>query len=344
MKNRNLLFLTTVFLMITSCSKEDTTLNDNNTNPTFANGLSFEKLKDLGDNLFEDQMGGFLANPSNNSLYVSCRDKFTIQTHTQTIYKLDLNNLNLLTKTTILSDFVTKRNHIYKDTLYVFSGSGYTKFDLDLNKNISWNKYNPDKIFSRFGSAILNENVYIVGGFFGFEDADEPNYDKKIWKNNLNTNLLEFEAYMPKNRNGGSSEILNNKIYTFFGYEKIDDPNTTSPAIQLLNDIQIYDINTKNFESISLPSQVKASFTAKYKNYIFVAGNKTDGNFSSPVNGGFFGYFDTRTNTMTEIPITVSNNTFSYAYISEIEIMNNKIYAIVRDANNNFSIQVANLQ
>jgi hypothetical protein len=47
---------------------------------------------------------------------------------------------------------------------------------------------------------------------------------------------------------------------------------------------------------------------------------------------------------MIEIPTTVSNNTFSFSFISEIEIMNNKIYALVRDSNNNFSIQVANLQ
>jgi hypothetical protein len=191
---------------------------------------------------------------------------------------------------------------------------------------------------------LRNETLYIVGGFLGGEDPNQPNYDKKIWKYNVNTKLLELESTMPKNRNGGSSEIVKNKIYTFFGYEKTNSPNSTTPTIELLNDVEIYNLKTKDFENITLPSNVKVSFTAVYNNYIFVAGNKNDGGFSSPINGSFFGYFDTNTKKLVEIPIEVSENTYDFPYISEIEILNDKIYAIVRNAANAYSIQVANLQ
>ncbi len=74
-----------------------------------------------------------------------------------------------------------------------------------------------------------------------------------------------------------------------------------------------------------------------------MAGNKTAGSTSTVINGSFFGYFDIRTNTMTEIPVTVSNNNLDFPYICEIEIMNDKIYALVKNSSNSFSIQVANL-
>ena len=343
MKNRAFLLLTALVLCITSCSKDEENLIEENAKPAFMSGLSFAKIKDLGDNNFEDQMVGFVGDSVSNNLYVSCRDKFLV--NTEKTYKLDLNNLNLKTKNTPLTDFVTKRNHIYNNKLYVFGASGFTNYDLDLNQSQNQTAYGSNKTFNRFGSASFLEDVYIIGGFLGGDkDNMSPGYDKKIWKYNILTNSFTLEAIMSKNRNGGSSEIINRKIYTFFGYENSNDPGTTAPSIQLLNDMQIYDTTNNSFQTISLPAQVKVSFTAKYNNYIFVAGNKTDGNFNSPVNGSFFGYFDTDTNTMIEIPITVSNNTFSFSFISEIEIMNNKIYALVRDSNNNFSIQVANLQ
>jgi hypothetical protein len=47
MKNRNILILTVLLLIITSCSKEEVNLIDKKANPVFANGLNFEKLKDL---------------------------------------------------------------------------------------------------------------------------------------------------------------------------------------------------------------------------------------------------------------------------------------------------------
>lgn len=342
MKNRTFLLLTALVLCITSCSKDEENIIQENTNPAFMNGLSFVKIKDLGDNLIEEQMVGFVGDSITNNLYVSCRDKFI--EHTEKIYKFNVNTLELITKNNTLSDFVTKRNHIYNNKLYVFGGSGFTSHDLDLNQSQSQVIYSNSRIFSRFGSAISYDDVYIIGGFLGGEDSTLPGYDKKIWKHNITTNSMTLQAQMPKNRNGGSSEIINQKIYTFFGYENINDPSTTTPNIQLLNDIQIYNITNNSFQTISLPAQVKVSFTAKYNNHIFVAGNKSAGNFNSSIDGSFFGYFNTETNTMTEIPVTVSDNTFSYAYISEIEIMNGKIYAIVKDSQNNFSIQVANLQ
>lgn len=182
-----------------------------------------------------------------------------------------------------------------------------------------------------------------MGGGLGGEDPNDPNFDKKLWKYSLQTSLFTLQANMPKNRNGSSAEIVNNKIYSFFGYENTKS-GTTAPTIQLLNDVQIYDLNSNSFQAKDLAKNVKVSFTAKYENYIFVAGNKIDESLSSAVNGSFFGYFDTKTNIMTEISITVENNNLDFPYICEIEIMNNKIYALVKNSSSAFSIQVANLK
>lgn len=118
----------------------------------------------------------------------------------------------------------------------------------------------------------------------------------------------------------------------------------SSPAIKLLNNIQVYDLSTKSFQNIPFNCQVKVSFTAKYNHYIFVAGNSTAGSFESPVSGAFMGCFDTKTNKMTEIKTIIEGNSYDFPFICEIEIMNDKIYALVRNSENSFSIQVANLK
>ncbi len=338
MKNLIKIICVVITLTLFSCDKESTEAIVDN--PAFLTSLSFKSIIEIENNNFEDQMPGFLANPSDNSLYISCRNKNL--TYLETTYKLNLNDLKLFSKNATITDFVTKRNYIYNNQLYVFGAEKYTIYDLDLNTTTPSTPYLPNNSFSRFGFTAQNENVYIIGGFLGGSTQD-PTYDKKIYKLNLNTNnFLEF-ATMPKNRNGSSAEIVDNKIYSFFGYENIKS-STTSPSIQMLDDLQIYDINSNSFQTINLAKNVKVSFTAKYKNYIFVAGNKTAGSTSTVINGSFFGYFDIRTNTMTEIPITVSNNNLDFPHICEIEIMNDKIYALVKNSSNSFSIQVANLK
>ncbi|MFV8357727.1 hypothetical protein ACNQGB_16265 [Flavobacterium sp. XS1P32] len=340
---KNIIVLVFVGLLFLSCNKNEEVIELVETKSVFAGKLAFEKIKDIPENQFEDQMPGFKTNTSNNSLYLSCRDKF--KPITETVYKLNVIDLNLTTGNFIVSDFATKRIHIYNDKLFVFGGEKFNKYDLNLNEEIVGTHYGSfvtNKSFSRFGSCILNENAYIVGGFLGGETTSDINYDKKIWKHNLNLNTFVLVANMPKNRYGGSSEIVNNKIYSFFGYEQIQDGNTNG-TIQMHNDLIIYDISTNSFQTIELTKNVRISFTAKYENYIFVAGNKTAGAASTLINGSFFGYYNTTTNTMTEIPVTVSDNSYSFPYFCEIEIMNGKIYALVKNSFNSFSIQVANL-
>ena len=339
MKNLTKIIVVAMSLILFSCDKES---NDSiPEKPALIKSLSFKNIIEIENNYFEDQMPGFLANPSENSLFISCRNKSLI--HTETTYKITLNDLKLISKNVSVMDFVTKRNHIYNNQLWVLGGSGLTSYNLDLTVNKNYTSYPDNKSFSRFGSVLNNENIYFVGGGLGGEDPNDPNFDKKLWKYSLQTSLFTLQANMPKNRNGSSAEIVNNKIYSFFGYENTKS-GTTQPTIQLLNDVQIYDINSNSFQAINLAKNVKVSFTAKYESYIFVAGNNTDGSSSTVITGSFFGYFDTKTNVMTEIPITVENNNLDFPYICEIEVMNNKIYALVKNSPSAFSIQVANLK
>ncbi|TAF68247.1 MAG: hypothetical protein EAZ58_09285 [Flavobacterium sp.] len=333
------------FLIITSCQNEPI---DKNAvlDPTsvFQSGLVFKKVIDIPDNYFVDQMPGFTAHPKENVLYLSCRDKFIY--NTETIYKINVSNQKLTIKNSAVSDFVTKRNHIFEDKLYVLGGEKFNSYGLDLTEETKGSRYGSfitSKVFSRFGTCISDSDVYIIGGFLGGESLSEPNYDRKIWKLNLKQNTFDFVDYMPKNRNGASSEYSKGTIYTFFGYENVKSTNLR-PAIKLLNDIQVYDLSSKSFQSIPYDRQVRVSFTAKYNHYIFVVGNTSADSYESPINGSFMGYFDTKTNKMTEIKTIIEGNTYNFPFICEIEIMNDKVYALVRNSENSFSIQVANLK
>ncbi len=337
MKTIKLLLATAFVSVLISCSKDKEPADA--VGATFTNGLTFQKIKDLPNNYYDDQSVGFFANQANSSLYISCRDMDVLQS--ETILKFNTIDQSFIRKNTPTQDFITKRNCIYNNQLYVFGAQRCNAYNIDLSLNFSPLPYKTNLVLSRFGFTTLNENAYIVGGFIGGSYSD----DKKIWKFNMITNSFTEQATMSVSRSGGSSEIVNNKIYTFFGYERIDNPiNNIGVYFKFLNDLQIYNLSTNLFENVALTNNVKVSFTAKYNNYIFVAGNKTTEYYSSPVVGSFFGYFNTDTNIMTEIPITVQENNFAFPYICEIEVMNNKIYALVKNNANVYSIQVANLQ
>ncbi|MEX0595785.1 MAG: hypothetical protein WD512_04725, partial [Candidatus Paceibacterota bacterium] len=252
-------------------------------------------------------------------------------------YKLNLNTLNLTTKNTTIMDFTTKKNHIYNNKLYVFGGTFYNQYDLDLNEELIGTAYNINNYFSRAGTCIDDHNVYIVGGSLAVPLNDDV---KKIYRLNLNTNAIAEVATMSKNRWFASAEIINNKIYSFFGVEVLYPPEERNI---LHNNIQIYDLTTNSFELINIENNIYYSFTAKYDNYIFVAGIKVLNPNEGDLTGSYFGYFDTTTNSLHEIEISTENNTYDFPYFCEIEIMNNKIYALMKDAENNYSIQVANL-
>jgi hypothetical protein len=327
-----------LFIAFFSCQNDSEVETETN-EPPFASGLTFQNLIDIPPtNYYVDQMVGFLANESNNSLYISSRSQNLLQS--ETIRKLNLNNLNLTTKNTTSADFATKRNHIYNNKLYVFGGDYYNRYDLDLNEDLIGTSYSEQRSFTRQGTCIQDNNLYIIGGFLG--GIVIPNYDKKILKLNLASDAIEEVATMQKNRWGASAELVNNKIYTFFGSEVLSLPEE---GYILHNDIQIYDLTTNTFQNIAIENNIYRSFTAKYHNYIFVAGtkvmNSSEGNVT-PIDS-YFGYFDTTTNTLHEIEIFTENNTYSFPYICEIEIMNNKIYALMRNSENNYSVQVANL-
>ena len=316
MKTIKILFVLVSMALFFSCNKDKETTELLTSTPPFASGLSFQKIKDLPNNYYDHQAVGFLANQANSSLYISCRDINFLQS--ETIHKYNTIDQSLITKNTPIKDFATKRNYIYNNQLYVFGSQKVSIYDLNLNSSLNTIPYPDNSSYSRFGFAAQNNNIYFVGGFLG-GSAMSPDYDKKLVNYDIVTNVFATAAFMPINRNGGSSEFVNNKLYTFFGYEWMFDPAFLN-NIRFLNDALIFDISTSSFQALPLASNIKYSYTAKYNNYIFVAGNKYADSLSSTVVGSFFGYFNTDTNIMIEIPITVQENNFAFPYICEIEI------------------------
>lgn len=116
MKNLTKIIVVATGLILFSCDNEST--DSIAEKPALIKSLSFKNIIEIESNNFEDQMSGFLANPSENSLYISCRNKSLM--NTETTYKITLNDLKLISKNVSVMDFVTKRNHIYNNQLCVF--------------------------------------------------------------------------------------------------------------------------------------------------------------------------------------------------------------------------------
>ena len=327
-----------IAILLFSCSNEEP-----KTSESKDLSLNFKTVIELEENFFENSMGGMIADPTNKVLYISCREKNSLLSQPEKVYKLNLGNSEIKNIIKDGPDFITKRPIIYNNNLYVYGGQKTNKYDLNLTEistSVYQNINNPNLVFSRFGLTNNNNVSYIIGGRIS---GSEVNLGKEIFTHNLVTNTVEELALMPEPRYGSSSETLNNKLYIFNGYETLTQQNSTSPETKLLNSILIYDLSTKTFEKLDAHKNVSYSFSAKYEDKIFVCGNTSQGTFNSQINGGYFGIFDPTTKKLTDIPITIENNSYSFPYICEIEVIGDKIYALVKNSNSKYSIQVANI-
>ncbi|MGB3606835.1 hypothetical protein [Psychroserpens sp.] len=286
--------------------------------------LNFSPITVLNTNSQLLQLGavGFLGSYLHNSLFIAHRNDIDSQTpNAEIIRKLDLINNSWSSTEFLISDFTTKRLHIIDNELISIGGSFINFYDLNAfsdpitSENYTTNAY---PAFSRFGSFQVNNNLYLVGGDFVAENSD------RIYKFNDTFNTVEITATMPSNKTWAQSEVVDNKAYVFSGQQLLNDstPETLS---------YIYDIDTNDFTPFDLPYSLFTSYTAKYENLIFVAGDiRTDTNNDGILDQSqpALGVYNTEDNTYTDIQTNLGPvNGIPYT-IFEMTILNDTLYII----------------
>lgn len=276
-------------IAITSC-----TSNQENKQVNF-NNLSFSDIYTFQVDTLEMDM---ISDATQNSIYITYSSNNGLNENILKLNTLTLNPLEIIHP----DDSESREIEIVNNVIYSISANDIIKLDLSLN------------ILSP-NSDLGNNAVY--HRLIGYNNTIQlPRGLNNILEYDVNINDYIFN-YFPQSKYKMDGEIINDVMYAFGGGD------VTVTPIQATNEIEIYDYLTDTWNTESLPFNVSESFTDKYNNYIFVAGNKLD-DFSN----GFIGLYDTDLHTYTTITTSID---FSTKSIRGVTILGNDIYIAYMD-------------
>lgn len=215
------------------------------------------------------------------------------------------------------SDFVTKQLHIVDNTLKVVAGSYLNTYATDLQTEPQVVLHGAS--LSRFGSAQLGNEIYIVGGDLNAIDSD------KIKKWNPTNQRFETIAIMPSPKHWADAEIVDGKMYIFGGQEELFNgiPN---------NLVYIYDFKQETFETLTLPVSVFRTYSARHENLIFIGGQVADTDRNTTDLDIFLAALDTRDNSIRTIETSLSDE--GWFTIHQLAVVEDKLYVVYGDAVN----------
>jgi|GEM_PF-1431780 len=304
------------------------TANDYAQVPTEA--LSFSTAFSYPSNAVSGFSPGMIGSNSSNSIFIVTREGQMIGTefaNPERITRFDNETGELTDKLFFQSDFVSKQLHIIDNKLKVVGGQYINTYDLDLQTDPTSASYDGQIILSRHGSAVIDDEIFIVGGSLG----DTQNTGNEIYKwDDLNSSLT-IETIMPEARSGARAEIVQNKLYVFGGTEEAFGQNAK-------NSIYIYDFESRVMSTETMPSALHFTYTGKYENLIIVSGQiksftddadgdgNPDGFLTQNGNDPYIGVYNTLNNEFTELTTNLTSP--ENETIHSMAVINGKIYIL----------------
>lgn len=214
--------------------------------------------------------------------------------------------------------FLTKKLNIIDNELIVYGGEHINKYPLNPNGN-------PNSVIehglslTRFGFSVQDDLGFVVGG-----DIITPEDLSKVMSYNFLTNEIQEIATLPTARYYSSTEIVNDKLYIFWGRERTRNV--------IYNERYIVDINNGVITSFNLPETPLFSYASKYEHLIYIGYlTETVANSGNviKINTDFIIY-NTIDTTIT--PITDNlDNTDDFFAIKALTILKDRIYVLYGD-------------
>ncbi|WP_459212439.1 hypothetical protein [Aquimarina rhabdastrellae] len=265
---------------------------------------------------------GMRGSYQENSIYIGIRENEINDPNnyfSEKIIKHNLDNNNQIERVS-RSGFSTKQLHIIDDKLYVVAGFDVNTYELDIIEEPIYVPHN--KVFSRFGTAYIDNTIYIIGGDFNYREQSN-----KIYKWDIETETLIEFATLPEKRFGARGTIINNYLYVFGGRE-VFSLNTPEK-----NTVYKIDLNNPtNIETFYMDRGIRHTFVQRLNNLIYVAGQSqnynNDGNIIS--RDFVIGVYNTLDNSYRELETDIENNS-GYKTIHQMKILDNKMYILYSD-------------
>ena len=281
-------------------------------------GLNFTEAFIYESNSVSSHAPGMIGSYSDNSFYIVNREDElnTGNGAPERIVKYNLDDNTTLESLYFQSDFVSKQLHIQNNQLIALGGQNVNTYNLDFTGDPTTNTHG--KMLSRHGVAVLDDDMYIVGGDLNNVESD------KIFKWSITNQTLNEVATMPAARSGARATIVDGKLYIFGGTQEFFG----QPAE---NSIFVYNLSTNSFEdTITMPQGLNFSFVDRYQNLIYVAGqirldNDNDGTIDD-INI-YFGVLNTENNTFQELTSNLDDSDTLTA-IHSMCVFNNKMFVI----------------
>lgn len=305
----------------------------NNFYPSAPQNLLFEELYSYP---FDVNGSGpsFISSKKRNALFVANKASNSLPI-VITTYDLATNQMTNYNNTIHqLSSFGMQIKH---NSLFLATSNQIFKYDLNNMSNAPI-VTNHQNYLTRFGTAIINNDIYLTSG--DVEDASNANKIYRFDIQNSSTNTAPF--LLSQAKYGGSSTILDNNMYVFGGTLTFgaNNPDTSSNKIVKIN------LNDNMVSEITMPKAAQYTYTTNHDHLIYVGGHLREfENMTLTNNEIYIGVFNTITGTFTVINHNLDSHFQNQQLkcIRGLTILNNKLYVLVSDNFQNGKILKVNL-
>ena len=314
--------------------------------------LSFSQAFSYPSNAVNGFAPGMVGSNSSNSIFIVTREgdmRGASDISPERVTRLDISNNSLTDQLFFQSDFVSKQLHIIDNQLKVVGGQFINTYGPDLQSEPESASYDGQIFLSRHGSAVIDDEIYIVGGSLG----DTQNIGDEIFKWDDINNTLTTIATMPETRSGARAEVVQNKLYIFGGTD-------VAFGTDAKNTIYIYDFETETITTENMPTALHFTYTGKHENLIFIGGQSksytddadADGNpdgFLTEIdNEPFVGVYNTENGEFTELDTNLtspeSETIHSMAVISgQLYILYGQFQEVAEGEYQNWDVMVADI-
>lgn len=287
-------------------------------------GLNFSNAFTFNSVGIHGYAPGMIGSYSDNSFFLVTREGVDYSdpqnpiTGPERVLKFDKETNQITERLFHKDDYASKQLHIIGNKLIAFGGQYINTYDLDLSSEPTSIAHN--KVLSRFGIAVLDDNAYIIGGDINNIESN------KIFKWNLETETLTEFASLPQGVFGGRATIVGDYLYVFGGREFFVPLDGTK---------MVHKININNPNDIStfqINNTMDNSFVQKHEHLIYIAGNNEISDYQNNTwtQEFFIGVYNTLDDTYQEIPTNLTSIT-NKDTIHQMCVFNDKIYVLFGD-------------
>lgn len=292
--------------------------------------INFKEIGSYDVTSRESNVIGLKASNVTNTLYLGFRGPIgtpqdNCEQRQEDIVAFDLKNKtftpNLLCQP---SNFISREIEIIDGSLMSIASNSINTYDLNFNDTPSFDEF--EETLTRHGSASTQKYVYIISS--RLNTTNDNSVSDNLWVYDTESRLILSLYKLPIPKVWADAEIVDSKLYIFGGVESFPSDTIALGS----KDILVFNLQTLEWDTLSMPKAINDTFAGRYKNFIFVGGNTpvdNDGDGISDGDESFLGVFNTESDVLSEVNYEFDGTPPANGIFRQLTVLNNKLYLIV---------------